>query len=414
MSKRSLFWGNATGKLGETVFYRAGGEQRNRTYVAKIANPKTLAQMVNRVAMANLAAFYRSLKTLLKFSMTDRKSNQSAFNVFVQRSKRLDGAAIGIDAARDGYSIPYGMCVAAGSASWNPQPAVASPAAAGGVYALAVGAGASLADSQGAALSPALTPEAFKAGLVQMLQARGAWFDGLPAVFNLFAVISEYDDEGFSPTWRKVTIDGSAIQNFGDLAEIQKLVVSGDFSLTRYSVVPFGFSVDESGLMRVAVAFGGANSAGNGCYFAAAFVSYKENGIKVSNAYMTPVVGGDSEYLSQYLPGGDIYNDVIQKLGVAPDSPLYSAAADVVGGESVLPKPSYVISATPNNAQWGSVTGAGTFEEGDTCTLTATPKTDCSFERWSDGSTANPRTIVVSQSLSLTAIFKNDDGELAG
>lgn len=36
MSKRSLFWGQAAGKLGEAVYYRAGGEQRTRTYVAKI------------------------------------------------------------------------------------------------------------------------------------------------------------------------------------------------------------------------------------------------------------------------------------------------------------------------------------------------------------------------------------------
>mgnify|MGYP007050596991 CR=1 FL=1 len=40
MSKRSLFWGNASGKLGEAVFYRAGGEQRTRTWIPKIKNPK--------------------------------------------------------------------------------------------------------------------------------------------------------------------------------------------------------------------------------------------------------------------------------------------------------------------------------------------------------------------------------------
>ena len=28
MSKRSLFWGHGSGKLGEAVYYRAGGEQR--------------------------------------------------------------------------------------------------------------------------------------------------------------------------------------------------------------------------------------------------------------------------------------------------------------------------------------------------------------------------------------------------
>lgn len=416
MSKRSLFWGNASGKLGEAVFYRAGGEQRTRTYVARIANPRTLAQMQNRIAMANLASFFRSLKDLLKFSMTDRKSNQSAFNVFVQRSKRLDGAAIDPGTARQGWSIPYGMCVAAGSASWNPAPAVVNVGGDEGLFALALGRGASVDAPAAASIVPAMSPEAFKAGLVQMLQARKAWFEGLPVVFNIFAVLSEYDDDGFLPSWRKVTVDGSAIQDFSNDADLQKLVVSGDFSLTKYAAVPFGFHTSADGLMRIAVGVGGAGGAGNGCYFGAGFISYKDTAVKVSNASMIAIKGGDSIYVKQYLPGGDVYNQIMQDFGVAPDSPLYSPAADVVGGESVLPRPSYTISATPNNPEWGSVSGAGTYQEGDTCTLTATKKGESTFERWSDGVTENPRSIVVTSSLSLTAMFSDpdDDGGLAG
>lgn len=416
MSKRSLFWGNATGKLGEAVFFRAGGEQRTRTYVAKIANPKTLAQMQNRVGMANLAAFFRSLKPLLKFSMTDRKSNQSAFNVFVQRSKRLDGAVIGLDAAREGYSIPYGMCVAAGSAGWNPRSAVVALDGVDGLRAIALGAGAAVEAPDAASVVPAQTPEAFKAGLLQMLQARKAWFEGLPLVFNLFAVISEYDDEGFISSWRKITIDGSAVQDFSDAEELEKVKVSGDFSLTRYAVIPFGFHTSEDGLMRIAIGIGGAGGAGNGCYFGAGFIAYKDTQVRVSNAYMMAIDGAESEYLAQYLPGGEVYNSVMQALGVAPDSPLAAAAADVVGGESVLPRPSYAISATTNNSEWGTVSGSGAYQEGDSCTLTATPKGESEFQRWSDGVTTNPRTFVVSSSLSVQAIFSDpdDDGGLAG
>lgn len=416
MSKRSLFWGNASGKLGEAVFFRAGGEQRTRTYVAKIANPKTLAQMQNRVGMANLAAFFRSLKPLLKFSMTDRKSNQSAFNVFVQRSKRLDGAVIGLDAAREGYSIPYGMCVAAGSAGWNPRSAVVALDGVDGLRAIALGAGAAVEAPAAASIVPAQTPEAFKAGLLQMLQARKAWFEGLPLVFNLFAVISEYDDEGFISSWRKITIDGSAIQDFTNAEELEKLKVNGDFSLTRYAVIPFGFHTAEDGLMRIAIGVGGAGGAGNGCYFGAGFIAYKDTQVRVSNAYMMAIEGEDSEYLTQYLPGGEVYNSVMQSLGVAPDSPLAAAAADVVGGESVLPRPSYTITATSNNVEWGTVSGGGTYQEGDSCTLTATKKGESEFQRWSDGVTTNPRTFVVSSSLSVQAIFSDpdDDGGLAG
>ena len=54
MSKGSLFWANASGKLGESVFYRSGGEQRNRSYVKNIKNPRTEAQMRNRIQLGNL------------------------------------------------------------------------------------------------------------------------------------------------------------------------------------------------------------------------------------------------------------------------------------------------------------------------------------------------------------------------
>ena len=59
MSKRSLFWGQASGKLGEAVYYRAGGEQRTRSYVAKIKNPKTRAQALQRTKFNNMVAVFR-------------------------------------------------------------------------------------------------------------------------------------------------------------------------------------------------------------------------------------------------------------------------------------------------------------------------------------------------------------------
>ena len=43
---------------------------------------------------------------------------------------------------------------------------------------------------------------------------------------------------------------------------------------------------------------------------------------------------------------------------------------------------SYVIGATPNDAQFGSVTGAGTYNHFETCTLVATPSTGYHFVNW--------------------------------
>lgn len=84
MSKRSLFWGQASGKLGEAVYYRAGGEQRARTWVAKIKNPKTKSQATQRCLFMNMVAAFRALKPFIQTGFISRKSNQSAFNAFVK------------------------------------------------------------------------------------------------------------------------------------------------------------------------------------------------------------------------------------------------------------------------------------------------------------------------------------------
>lgn len=114
MAKRSLFWGQASGKLGETVLYRAGGEQRTRTYVAQIKNPKTFAQMENRLSMLNFSAIYRALKPILSASFPNRPTNQSGFNAFVRANKSVNTAVISKEAAKKGLCAPCNMLLSEG------------------------------------------------------------------------------------------------------------------------------------------------------------------------------------------------------------------------------------------------------------------------------------------------------------
>ncbi|MBP3762708.1 MAG: hypothetical protein J6I49_02385 [Bacteroidales bacterium] len=69
------------------------------------------------------------------------------------------------------------------------------------------------------------------------------------------------------------------------------------------------------------------------------------------------------------------------------------------------PIPQYTITAVPNNASWGTVTGDGTYFEDTRVTLQATPNAGYMFVQWSDGSNANPRTFFATEDLSLTAEF---------
>ena len=67
---------------------------------------------------------------------------------------------------------------------------------------------------------------------------------------------------------------------------------------------------------------------------------------------------------------------------------------------------SYTINATANDANMGTVTGGGTYYEGETVTLTATPKTGYRFVNWSNSSTDAKLTFTASENLDLTANFE--------
>ena len=60
-------------------------------------------------------------------------------------------------------------------------------------------------------------------------------------------------------------------------------------------------------------------------------------------------------------------------------------------------------------AEHGNVTGSGTYTHGTEMTLTATADEHYHFVQWSDGSTDNPRTIVVESDITLTAEFALDE-----
>ena len=82
MSKRSLFWGHGSGKLGEAVFYRAGGEQRTRAYTAIVKNPRTYAQALQRTKLNNMVGAFKDLKKVVESYIKPAKSSQSPFNAF--------------------------------------------------------------------------------------------------------------------------------------------------------------------------------------------------------------------------------------------------------------------------------------------------------------------------------------------
>jgi len=73
-------------------------------------------------------------------------------------------------------------------------------------------------------------------------------------------------------------------------------------------------------------------------------------------------------------------------------------------------KKSYTIMVKSNNTEWGSVTGSGSYKDGETVTIAAVPAEGHSFIRWNDGDAANPRQIVVCGDAEYVAMFSDTTG----
>lgn len=124
MSKRSLFWGQASGKLGEAVYYRAGGEQRTRSYVSKIKNPKTRAQALQRTKFNNMVAVFRGTSVFVKSLFKTEKSSQSSFNAFVRRNFPLCLTVADKEMVELGEGGSQDFVFANGSVNFNTVPSI--------------------------------------------------------------------------------------------------------------------------------------------------------------------------------------------------------------------------------------------------------------------------------------------------
>lgn len=68
MSKGNMLLGQARGSVGDLTFFRRNGEQITRAKVTQVANPRTAAQLIQRMIFATAATAYSRLKTICDHS----------------------------------------------------------------------------------------------------------------------------------------------------------------------------------------------------------------------------------------------------------------------------------------------------------------------------------------------------------
>lgn len=112
---------------------------------------------------------------------------------------------------------------------------------------------------------------------------------------------------------------------------------------------------------------------------------------------------------------GHSYTETIAALGHDYKSVVTAPTANSAGytthtcsrcGDSYKNDYKYLVSVVASPTEGGTVSGAGTYNQGSTATITATANTGYRFVQWNDGNKNATRTITVSSSTTYTATFE--------
>lgn len=86
MAKGNFWTRSVKGRLGDMVFYKSNGEQMTRSYNGNPANPRTDAQLNQRIKWTDTCLAYDFLKPVITETMVKRPQDQNNFNTFVSEN----------------------------------------------------------------------------------------------------------------------------------------------------------------------------------------------------------------------------------------------------------------------------------------------------------------------------------------
>ena len=110
------FWLKGSKKrLGGAVLYQAMGQTRARELASEVSNPRTEAQMSQRVKWSNLVNFYRANASWMKYAYESKNANQSEYNKFVSINVSSSRIALTKQAASAGAAVAYPYILTQGS-----------------------------------------------------------------------------------------------------------------------------------------------------------------------------------------------------------------------------------------------------------------------------------------------------------
>lgn len=102
---QNMWLRGAKKKLGGTVLYTQGGRTLQRELAPQVKNPKTQAQMGQRVKWANLVAFYRANAGWMPKAFENKKATQSDYNKFMSMNAANSRIYLTKEQARQGACV---------------------------------------------------------------------------------------------------------------------------------------------------------------------------------------------------------------------------------------------------------------------------------------------------------------------
>lgn len=102
---QNMWLRGAKKKLGGTVLYTQGGRTLQRELAPEVKNPKTPAQMGQRVKWSNLVAFYRANAGWMPKAFENKKATQSDYNKFMSLNASSSRIYLTKEQARQGACV---------------------------------------------------------------------------------------------------------------------------------------------------------------------------------------------------------------------------------------------------------------------------------------------------------------------
>lgn len=339
MTRRNLILGTASGKLGDMVFYRQGGEQRTRTRVTP-KNPKSIKQMTQRLKMVNPQVAFNCFKPIIKSGYTTISARESAFNAFTRDAVKNNAYYI----TKEQAGIPAPVCrnllVTTGSLGLNLQPSVIELATQGSSMPAKH---YNVFDCLFSVGSQLITPTTSQAGsdALSVVDVEGAYdiikaampID-VPAKFEIAVLMGShaYEEEKDIVYWEEpyyaiFTFDNGVVSVKGvgcSEKEAKKLLsFIGAFKTT-----------DPTAIMSVGIGMGALTRDEALFQDCAIVLSFMDaNGLQVSSSRFSTISKRDMHAYNvamlPWLVGGDIYVEAMQEAGYSTSNGLNAQALPV-------------------------------------------------------------------------------------